>query len=123
MQANAVARKSQLTSPTPKAAPAQVASSKPAVKEAEDDGFTCCGLFGSASKKPQAYAAPAETTTKETANAMADIARRSRQVQQANSVARASGKSTSLMDEITDQFHEQKSEIEKKSKKAGEVWD
>ena len=54
---------------------------------------------------------------------MNDIARRSRQVQQSNAVARISSKPASLMDVVTDEFHEQKAEIEKKSKKAGEVWD
>lgn len=110
-QANEVARKSQVPSQAPTTGvKAKVANPKPVVKEV-DDSFTCCGLFSR--KKAEAYAAPAvsTTTSKDTAQAIADISRRSRQVQQTNAVARASGKSTSLMDEITDQV----SSLNKKS--------
>lgn len=122
LQANEVARKSQVSS---QKGEGKSASKNTKAKEEEDSG--CCGCFGGGGKKDKAYAAPAERTSnpKQTADAVNEVARRSRQVQQTNAVARISSKPSSLMDVVTDEFHEQKAEIEKQSNKVkkGEVWD
>ena len=126
MQANEVARKSQVASP--KAAVTTASKPTPQAAKAEEDDTGCFGCFGR-SKKEKAYTPAPERSSnpKQVADAMNDIARRSRQVQQNNSVARVSSKPASLMDVVTDEFHEAKAEIEKQSqkagKKAGEVWD
>jgi hypothetical protein len=126
MQANEVARKSQVASP--KAAVTTASKPTPQAAKAEED-TGCFGCFGGSKKKEKAYAPPPERSSnpKQVVEAMNDIARRSRQVQQTNSVARVSSKPASLMDVVTDEFHEAKAEIEKQSqkagKKAGEVWD
>ncbi len=92
-------------------------------------------LFSAKSKDKEAEAAPAPAPKAgkpniaklSQAQALDDIAKKSREVQQASSV-RIASKSMDLMGDLTDEFHALKDAAAAKSpaaekKKAGEVWD